>query len=282
MTAPVIFQVDASDYSLGAALLQPSKHHNSSTLDESCLQPVAYSSKSSTPTKQHYMQIEKECLTIVEAFNKFDQWLLGKSDVTVHTDHQPLQSIFQKDLASAPKCLQKMILFPQRYNFTVAYRKVSLLHLDDTREQLCRATASCQEMQSLAHYIFHGWPPTKDQLPQQLQAFWHFQEELSIADGILLKATWAILPPSLRPSMLTNLPRSINHIGVLNTAFVLLVMLFSSPACPRTLKNSATPAQLSSSTVSKQLQSQLYRILFQLFHGSLSPKTYLRSGTNST
>ena len=78
-----------------------SKHQDSCTLDESCLQPVAYSPKSLTPTEQRYVQIEKECLTIVKAFNKFDQWLLRKSNITVHTDHQPLQSIFQKDLTSA-------------------------------------------------------------------------------------------------------------------------------------------------------------------------------------
>ena len=129
-----------TDYSLGVALQQPSKHHNSSTLDESCLQPVAYSSKSLTPTEQHYAQIEKEFLVIVEAFNKFDRWLLGKSDKTVHTDYQPLQSIFQKDLASAPKRLQKMMLFLQRYNFTVAYRKGSSLCLADTLSR-----ASCRD-----------------------------------------------------------------------------------------------------------------------------------------
>ena len=237
-----------TDYSLGVALQQPSKHHNSSTLDESCLQPVAYSSKSLTPTEQHYAQIEKEFLAIVEAFNKFDRWLLGKSDKTVHTDHQPLQSIFQKDLASAPKRLQKMMLFLQRYNFTVAYRKGSSLCLadtlsrascrdeattpsipdtfqvfrmhptqldptspsltDDTCERLRWATALCQEIRSLAHYIFHDWPPFQDHLPQQLQAFRHFWEELSIAESILLKATRAIVPPLLCPSMRTKIHHS--------------------------------------------------------------------------
>ena len=59
VTAPVILQVDASDYGLRASLLQPSKHHCSGTLDESCLQPVAYSSKNLTSTEQHYAQIEK-------------------------------------------------------------------------------------------------------------------------------------------------------------------------------------------------------------------------------
>ena len=209
---------------------------------------MAYSSKSLTPTEQHYAQIEKEFLAIVEAFNKFDQWLLGKSDKTVHTDHQPLQSIFQKDLASAPKRLQKMMLFLQRYNFTVAYRKGSSLRLadtlsrvscrdeattpsipdtfqvfsmhltqldptspsltDDTCKRLRWATPLCQEIRSLARYIFHDWPPTQDHLPQQLHAFRHFWEELSIVDSILLKATRAIVPPLLCPSMLTKIHHS--------------------------------------------------------------------------
>ena len=228
--------------------LQPSKPHSGTTLDESSLQPIAYSSKSLTPTEQRYAQIEKECLAIVEAFNKFDQWLLGKSHITVHTDHQPLQSIFQKDLASAPKRLQKMMLFLQRYNFTVVYRKGSSLHLadalsrapcqdkdttpslpdtfhvfrahlahldptspaltDTTRELLRKATASCPNMQILQHYILHGWPSTKEHLLHELQAFWHFREELSVAEGILLKSTRAIVPTSLRPSMLSKIHHS--------------------------------------------------------------------------
>lgn len=65
-------------------------------------------------------KIENECLASVEVFNNFEQWLLGKPSITVHTDHQ---SIFQKDLASAPKRLQKMMLFLQRYSFTVVLRK---------------------------------------------------------------------------------------------------------------------------------------------------------------
>ena len=154
VNAPVVLQVDASDYGLGAALLQPSKHGDR-TLDESSLQPIAYSSTSLTPTEQRYAQIEKECLAIVEAFNKFDQWLLGKSNITVHTDHQPLQSIFQKDLASAPKRLQKMMLFLQRYNFTVVYRKGSSLHLADT---LSRAPCQC-----------HTPPPVTEPIPQHLE-----------------------------------------------------------------------------------------------------------------
>ena len=52
VAAPVVFQVDASDYGLGATLLQHIKSSSVSTLDESSLRPVAYSSKSLTPTEQ--------------------------------------------------------------------------------------------------------------------------------------------------------------------------------------------------------------------------------------
>ena len=79
---------------------------------------------------------------------------------------------------------------------------------DITREQLRKATASCRDMQLLEQYIIHGWPPTKEHLPHQLQAFWHFREELSVANGILLKSTRAIVPTSLRPSMLIKIHQS--------------------------------------------------------------------------
>ena len=78
---PVTLQVDASEEGLGGALLQPNTDG------------VAYTSNSLNSTKQRYSQIEKECLAICNAFEKFDHWLYGKSDIEVHTDHQPLETI---------------------------------------------------------------------------------------------------------------------------------------------------------------------------------------------
>ena len=125
--APVVLQVDASDYGLGAALLQPSSNRTSS--GDVQWQPVAYSSSSLTPTEQRYAQIEKETLAIVHAFQKFDQLLFGKSDVTVHTDHKPLEVIFNRP---CPQRLQSMMLILQRYTFRVEYRKGSTLLIADT------------------------------------------------------------------------------------------------------------------------------------------------------
>ena len=86
--APVVLQVDSSEYGLGAALRQPATKTSSSSIVE--WQPVAYSSSSLTSAEHRYAQIEKETLAIVHAFQKFGQLLFGKSVITVHTDHKPL------------------------------------------------------------------------------------------------------------------------------------------------------------------------------------------------
>ena len=85
---PVTLQVNASGVGVGGALLQND-------------QPVAFFSNTLTETEQRYAVIEKECLAICLAFEKWDSLLYGKSDITVQTDHQPLESIFKKPLNKA-------------------------------------------------------------------------------------------------------------------------------------------------------------------------------------
>ena len=126
----MVLQVDASKYGLGAALLQPVKSPSRTT--EVNWQPVAFSSSSHSATQQRSAQIEKETLGIVHAFRKFDQLLFGKSEITVHSDHKSLQTIFKRHLASAPRRLQSMMLTLQRYSFTVEYRKGTSLLIADT------------------------------------------------------------------------------------------------------------------------------------------------------
>ena len=139
VNAPVILQVDASEYGLGAVLLQPATDTNSGSIQ---WQPVAYSSSSLSPTEQRYAQIEKETLAIVHAFHKFDQLLFGKPDITVHSDHQPLETIFKRPLASAPRRLQSMMLALQRYSFHVEYHKGSPLLIVDTLSRAPLPTTS--------------------------------------------------------------------------------------------------------------------------------------------
>ena len=142
----MVLQVDASEYGLGATLLQPATYPSNST--DISWQPVAYSSSSLSPTEQRYAQIEKETLAIVHAFHKFDQLLFGKSDVVVHSDHKPLETIFKRPLASAPGRLQSMMLTLQHYTFHVEYHKGSTLHIADTLSRAPLPTTSLTQTSS--------------------------------------------------------------------------------------------------------------------------------------
>ena len=47
-------------------------------------------------TERNYAQIEKECLAIVFATSRFEQYILGKEDVKILTDHKTSGSNFHK------------------------------------------------------------------------------------------------------------------------------------------------------------------------------------------
>ena len=129
VTKEVTLQCDASQSGIGAALLQEG-------------QPVAFTSRALTATERNYAQIEKELLAIVHGCERFDQYVFGR-DITVESDHKPLEVILQKPLLAAPKRLQRMMMRLQNYNLKVVYKRGSDMYIADT---LSRAymTSPCQ------------------------------------------------------------------------------------------------------------------------------------------
>ena len=132
---------------------KPSNHTIAAPLTSLLYDPLR-TAKGPITTEECYAQIEKECLAIVEALNTFEELLSVKSN-RVYTDHQPFQSIFKKDLASASKCLQKMLLFLQRYNFTIVYRKGSLLNLADNLSRTPCQDEAVNTSMSDTFLVFH-------------------------------------------------------------------------------------------------------------------------------
>ena len=110
-------QADASQHVVGACLLQHRK-------------PVAYASRSLSPSESNCTQIEKELLAIVFACEKFHQFIYGCT-TKVQSDHKPLKTIFTKPLCSVPPRLQRMLLRLQKYDLSVKYVSGKLLHVAD-------------------------------------------------------------------------------------------------------------------------------------------------------
>ena len=117
-----VLEFDASQKGLGACLLQDNK-------------PVAFASKTLTPTQSAYSNIERETLAIVNCVTKFHTYLFGKPFVII-TDHKPLLMIHNKPLKSAPPRLQRLLVKIQGYDFQLVYRPGKQMIIADVLSRL--------------------------------------------------------------------------------------------------------------------------------------------------
>ena len=72
-------------------------------------------------------------------------------------------------------------------------------------QQIQQATQDDDMMALLKHTITFGWTRTVQELPKKLQAYWTFREEMTVEDGLILKATKILIPPSMWESILQQL-----------------------------------------------------------------------------
>ena len=229
----VVVQCDASLKGLGVALLQPD--------DEEQLRPVAFASKSLTPTEQRYACIERELLAIVFATKRFHSYLYGKF-FEVRTDHRPLVMILDKSMAATPTRLQRMVIQLQDYNFSVEYvpgsqnviadslsrlpspenSEISLdLRVDLVRFssekllELKTSTAQDAQLNHLKEVIMIGWPENIKETASHVREYWSLRDQLTVEDGIILKGQQVVIPASMKQDILRQLHTA--HLGIEKT-----------------------------------------------------------------
>ena len=98
-------------------------------------------------------------------------------------------------------------------------------HTDITREQLLKASASCQETQLLEHHIIQNGRLRKNKFLNRSNRSGIFVKSC-VSSGPFLKSTRSIVTTSIRPSML-------DKIEELNITFVSLEMLSSGQTWPK-------------------------------------------------
>lgn len=114
---------DASSYGLGGVLLQKNEEE---------WKPVAYASRSLTPTEQRYAQVEKEALGLTWACERFRDFLIGKQ-FCLETDHKPLLSLLgAQALDLLPPRIQCFRMRLMHYSYSIVYAPGKSLWTADT------------------------------------------------------------------------------------------------------------------------------------------------------
>ena len=208
-----VLQTDTSIKGLGACLLQNGK-------------PVYFASKALTETQKEYVAIELESLVVVWAMEKIHYFIYGTCFI-LEMDWKPLEAILSMSLNHATPQLQRILIQTFPYHFTVCHIpgptnpladclsrlgnqkdniKLPKLYMyqissqpkarSDTLNQLHTATQEDDELILLKHATTNGWPNSIKEVPPETQAYWTFQEELMIEDGLILKGTQIVVPNS--------------------------------------------------------------------------------------
>ncbi|KAG1953647.1 hypothetical protein F2P79_009188 [Pimephales promelas] len=238
---PTIVSADASSYGLGGVLFQ--QH-------DGCLRPVAYCSRTLTNTETKYAQIEKECLGVVWACERFSKYLYGLDSFVIHTDHKPLIPLINnKEIDMVPLRCQRLLIRLMRFNAKAEYvpgkslvvadalsrhpsstpqlDSVELINDITALEESTRAawpmsctrlneviesTKTDPELQVVIKYVRQGWPKYPSQVSEHVKPYFAVKDMLSVCDDLLIYSDRIVIPSVMRAEVKRKLHDG--HMGI--------------------------------------------------------------------
>ena len=132
---PTLLITDASPVGLGAVLVQKQGDNE--------FKPIAYISRSLSPTEKRYAQIEREALACVWAVERFHNYLFG-NEFVLCVDNKPLTSLLAPDCKKIlPPRIQRLAWRLYQYNYKIEHvagkmniadllSRLPLMELDET------------------------------------------------------------------------------------------------------------------------------------------------------
>lgn len=162
---PYILKTDASNYAMGAVLLQESNDGQE--------HPIGYFSRKMSLPETNYPVYDKELLAIVSAMNKWQHYLMyAQHPVIIRTDHKALE--YYKSPRRMNQRQARWHLELSQYCFKISYKKGDINHLPDTLSRNPTHTYSTDELDAyntatmLPHEAFLKISQKDDKLSKEI------------------------------------------------------------------------------------------------------------------
>lgn len=226
-----IVSADASSFGIGACLMQQNERGENKV--------VCYASRLLSKTEQRYAQIERECLALTWACEKFSEYVSGIK-ILLETDHSPLVQILQtKPIDELTPRLQRFRLRLMRYDYEVYYvpgkeivvadalsRNFPNSNVPDDDELVLETDVFVnlvieslevkpylleeikQEQMNdricikLREFTLKGWPANRNRIDSEILPYFQYRFEISDCDGYLIKGTRLIIPKILQTKII--------------------------------------------------------------------------------
>ncbi|KAL0153632.1 hypothetical protein M9458_051063, partial [Cirrhinus mrigala] len=227
-----------------------STHKNQAALVRSSSSLLLRHEQTNYYTEARYAQIEKECLSVVWACEKFSKYLHGLDSFVIHTDHKPLIPLINnKDIDMVPLRCQRLLIRLMKFNAKAEYVPGKLLVVADTLSRhpsstpqlgsveltdditaleestraawpvscsrLCEVIESTQadsELQVVMKYVKQGWPKYPSQLPEYVKPYYAVRDMLSMCHDLLIYSDRIVIPSSMRAEIKGKLHEG--HMGI--------------------------------------------------------------------
>ncbi|XP_057299419.1 uncharacterized protein K02A2.6-like [Hydractinia symbiolongicarpus] len=214
---------DASPVGLGAVIMQRQP--------DGILKPIGYASRSLLNAETRYSQIEKECLAILFAIERFRIYLYG-IEFVVKTDHKPLVTMLSPRRKQLPPRIERWVMRLMPYAFKVEYhpRRTNGADYLSRSNPMQDNTPSHRMTEEFVNFIQSKQLPVaipkKDIRDAQnddpaialikkhlasgtipkldvIKEYYPSRLQLSIVNDILMFANKIVIPPTLRESIIS-------------------------------------------------------------------------------